>query len=202
MALARLGNVEINLVESEQPQFQNDVTEKPVESGQNIADHVKNLPDTLILTATISGPDWQTRRDKLLKYRKEGTALWYRGKVSMLPVVIQSLYENHDRYIKEGYRFTATLRQIRIAVQQTEILQKPDPAPTGATAAGTAGVTAQTAKTPPRVNKQLQEAGQQIEAAMVPPIRDIYGPSILTLASSVSVVRQRQDALNRLPGGR
>ena len=199
--LARIGNVEINLVENEQPRYANEVTEKPVESGQNIADHVRKIPDTMVLPCVISGNDWREKRAQLHKYRDEATVIMYRGKIMMLPVVIESMIENHDRFVANGYAYTITLKQMRFAVQQTEILQAPDPVNPNPPA-GAGATTTQTQPVKPPTREQIQEIGANNERIMAPPIAEIYGPSIFTMAANASASVQRQDALNRVPLGR
>ena len=202
---AKLGRIEIDLVRDEQPLRSNEITDKPVESGPNIVDHIKPLPERMTINAVLAGDGWQDKWEVIKEYVNKGTVLIYRGRETMLPVVIESLPSVADRFTADGIRFTAVLKRLRFAVSQTETLQKPDPV-TPSPPAGTKAVETQTKELTParrvQIREDLRATGQQIENALIPPIRDIYGPSVATLVANADALRARQEAMSRMPGGR
>lgn len=54
---ALLGDIELTVVISDEPTSEVEVTEKPVERGQDVADHVKKKPDTLSISGVVVGDD-------------------------------------------------------------------------------------------------------------------------------------------------
>lgn len=114
------GEVEFSTMEAENPTFGNEVTEHSVERGQDVADHVKPLPNEYSLQGVIVGPDAAEKLDKLLQFRKEGTLLTYIGRNATSQVVIENLSTEHSTQIANGLSFTLTLKQVRIA-NSTEV---------------------------------------------------------------------------------
>ncbi len=122
----RLGDVEI-LVISETPSFSNDVTEKPVEGG-TIVDNVKQNSTILNINGAVTGDDAFQKLQQLRKYSKAGTLLKYTGRNIFTNVVIEKFDTAHTVSIRNGFEFTITLKEIRIATAQIVQIQSPDPA--------------------------------------------------------------------------
>ena len=54
---ALLGDIELSVVTSDDPTSDVEVTEKPVERGQDVSDHVKKKPETLAISGVVVGDD-------------------------------------------------------------------------------------------------------------------------------------------------
>lgn len=115
MRRAMLGDIEISVVESDEISIAADTTDKPVEVGQDVSNHVKPKPDTIDIRGIIVGPDAPQKWSKLKLWNKTGELLRYINRVVYNNVVIQSLNSVHDGSIANGYKFDMTLKHIRIA---------------------------------------------------------------------------------------
>ena len=123
--MALLFDVEIDVVREEQLSYRNEVTEHAVEDGEAIADHTRRLPRGLSISATIAGPDWESRYERLRELadgREVGT---YVGVTVWENVVIESLDVTHSAQIVNGVRFSATLKQVRVAHVETRAFVAP-----------------------------------------------------------------------------
>lgn len=116
MQLALLGEVELSVVHSDEPTSDVDITEKPVERGQDVADHVKKKPDALNISGIIVGDDAATKLNKLKEYQRTGKLLTYINRVWWNNVVIESLNTRHGVNIGNGFEFDMVLKTVRIAV--------------------------------------------------------------------------------------
>lgn len=123
--LARLGDVEFSVVSEERPEFSSEISDRPVERGANIVDHVRPLPVTLTLTGVVTGDDAAQRLERLRRYREEAELLIYIGRNVLRDVVIQSLNTGHTAAVRDGFEFTLTLRQVRIVRPETASLVLP-----------------------------------------------------------------------------
>lgn len=115
MKRAKIGSVEFSVIESENPQNNLEITEKPVENGQDVADHGKLKPPTISLTGVIVGTDASSKLAQLKKYQKEVRLLKFVGRTSYDNMVIESLSTIHDTETSNGFKFTINLKQVRIA---------------------------------------------------------------------------------------
>lgn len=119
---ARLGNVEFSVVSSENITKDADVTEKPVEQGQDIADHIKPRPLTIALTGIITGSGAHGSLQQLYKYQKSGELLSYVGRSSNASMVIERLTTDHGADVAGGFRFNMVIKQVKVAVgKQMEV---------------------------------------------------------------------------------
>ncbi len=112
--------VEFDVVYDEEPQFRNRVTEKPVESGVDIVDHAEPLPYTFRLTGIVTGDehghdDAAEKLRQLKAFRNHREILTYVGRNLVDNVVIEELITTHDAKNRDGFNFTLTLKQVRIA---------------------------------------------------------------------------------------
>ncbi|SMB95334.1 hypothetical protein SAMN00017405_0383 [Desulfonispora thiosulfatigenes DSM 11270] len=124
MNLARLEDIEFSAVEKETPSGSVEVTEKPVERGQDIADHIKPKPIFLTINGVVVGDDAGDKLAKLNKYKNEGKLLTYTGRNIFYNVVIEQLDTTHDKGIANGFSFTMTLKHVRIAEGKTINIKK------------------------------------------------------------------------------
>ena len=115
MRRAKLGEVEFSVIESENPQDSVTVTDKPVESGQDVSDHVKQNPSIISISGQMIGDDAADKLKMLRKYLKEGALLKYVGRNIYDNMVIEDINRVHPVANRIGFGFTIKLKQVRIA---------------------------------------------------------------------------------------
>jgi hypothetical protein len=131
MKRAILGDVELTVVVSDEPTSDVEVTEKPVERGQDVSDHVKKKPETLSISGVIVGDDAGQKLNKLKEYQRTGKLLFYIHRVWWNNVVIESLNTRHSATVANGFEFDMVLKVVRIAVpKEVAITNLPAPAAT------------------------------------------------------------------------
>ena len=100
------------VVNSEAVSRQSTITDNPVEGGGNIQDHVFCQPLTIQLQGTaINGADTIAALSAMWK---KGDILTYTGRNRISNLVIQNLQSTHDPGNRNGFTFSATLKQITI----------------------------------------------------------------------------------------
>ncbi len=126
---AMLGDVELSVVLSDEPTADVEVTEKPVERGQDVSDHVKKKPEVLNISGVVVGDDAAAKLSKLKEYQRTGKLLTYINRVWYTNVVIESLNTRHGTAVRNGFEFDMTLKLVRIAVpKEVAITNLPPPA--------------------------------------------------------------------------
>jgi hypothetical protein len=113
------------LVESEDPQYGVDVTDQPVETGINLTDHVRRKPIGFAISGFIVGPDAAQIRATLIKYMETGELVYFDGR-NAFKGLITDISTKHDYKVANGYSFTMSLKEIRIA-QSSYTLNLPQP---------------------------------------------------------------------------
>ena len=114
MRRVKLGDIEFDVIESENPKDSITVTDKPVESGQDVSDHIKQNPSIINLRGQMT----EGAADKLQvlkKYQKEGTLLKYVGRNVYPNMVIEEIDREHGARNRLGFQFNIKLKQVRIA---------------------------------------------------------------------------------------
>lgn len=124
MKLALLGDVELSVVHSDDPTSDVEVTEKPVERGQDVSDHVKKKPETLAISGVVVGDDASSKLNKLKEYQRTGKLLTYIHRVWYNDVVIESLNTRHGANVANGFEFDMVLKVVRIAVPKEVAITK------------------------------------------------------------------------------
>lgn len=100
------------VVNSESVTRQSTITDNPVEGGGNIQDHVFCQPLTIQLQGTaINGADTIATLGAMWK---KGDILTYTGRNRITNLVIQNLQSTHAPDNRNGFSFSATLKQITI----------------------------------------------------------------------------------------
>lgn len=112
--MAMLGGYEIHVI-SETPDYGVNITQYPVEDDINLTDHVERLPTVMTIIGRILGPEASNIREKLKEAMYSGKRLDYIGRNAFRQVLIASIETEHDHEVANGYRFTMTLQQVRIA---------------------------------------------------------------------------------------
>lgn len=107
-----LDPLKTGVVNSEAVSRQSTITDNPVEGGGNIQDHVFCQPLTIQLQGTaINGADTIAALSAMWK---KGDILTYTGRNRISNLVIQNLQSTHDPSNRNGFTFSATLKQITI----------------------------------------------------------------------------------------
>jgi hypothetical protein len=191
---AKLGEVELDVVEVETPEHPNEVTIHPVEKGSEIIDHVKQNAISFSINGTVSGENAPQKLSQLRQYRDNGELLTYIGRNAFRDMVIESLSTRHDASIRNGFRFSITLKQVRIAKSLTVEIQLPDPV--SPKPIGTPATTTQTKNVTNKGTQQKQKVNIDEEKKAV--IESGYDVEVQRLK-----VAQRQKSVqvaNRLDG--
>lgn len=113
--IGQSGQVEFNTVTEEAPEYFNQITSHAVESGQDVADHVKLMPNVLPINGVVAGDDAAQKLQTLKQFRQNAELLQYIGRNAFSNVVIESLTTRHTARVRNGFEFDLTLRQVRIA---------------------------------------------------------------------------------------
>lgn len=113
---ALLGDIGLTAVISDDPTSDVEVTEKPVERGQDVSDHVKKKPETLNISGVVVGDDASSKLNKIKEYQRTGKLLTYIHRVWYENVVIESLNTRHGANVANGFEFDMVLKLVRIAV--------------------------------------------------------------------------------------
>ena len=114
MRRVKLGNIEFDVIESENPKDSVTVTDKPVERGQDVSDHIKQSPSIINIRGQMT-EDAADKLQVLKKYQKEGTLLKYVGRNIYPNMVIEEFDREHGVKNRHGFQFNITLKQVRIA---------------------------------------------------------------------------------------
>lgn len=125
MNRALLGEVEFSVVESENPSNTAEITEKPVEKGQDIVDHVKIKPFSMSITGVAVGEDAAQKLQKLLEYFNKGQLLTYVGRNVVTNILIEQFDRVHDNSVSNGFAFSMKLKQVRIATAKEIAIKNP-----------------------------------------------------------------------------
>ncbi|MEA0552963.1 hypothetical protein U1P98_04465 [Lysinibacillus irui] len=89
-------------------------TEHALEDGEQITDHVKSNPTTISLTGVILDGT-EAKVLKLRQYREKGVIFDFDYMTSLKHVIITDFNRDYEAKIKDGYAFTMTLKQIKVA---------------------------------------------------------------------------------------
>ncbi|NYV64656.1 hypothetical protein HYI36_05260 [Bacillus sp. Gen3] len=112
--MPKLGDVLIDSIKSIDLGESSDATDHALEDGEEISDHIKNDPITLNIEGVMLDKN-HAKLNKIRKYRQEGKILSFNYRAKLETVVITSFNPNYDSSIKDGYTFSMSLKQIRLA---------------------------------------------------------------------------------------
>ena len=118
--LCKLGDVFLTIVEEEEYNYSNDITERAMEDGSKVTDHAKSNLITINISGIIKGKGMYPQEEltKLRMYCLNRNVLKYIGVQKFGSCMIESFSNVHD--IKNGISFNITLKEIRI-VKKTSI---------------------------------------------------------------------------------
>ena len=124
--LARLYNddfdIEIEVAPEESVNLKNEVTEKPVEDKTEIADHINHQPVEINHTFVIAGDEAEDQRDRLEEASQYDEVFNYMDVKDYRlyeNMVILSINFNTDAQISNGYQGEISLKQVKVAEQET-----------------------------------------------------------------------------------
>lgn len=118
-----IDDVLVDVVENENPTFSNEITEKPVEDGSVITDHINNNPTEITLDIIITGEYGVTSEEKyerLLEIRDNRELISVAGALQVyenMAISELSLEKNADN--ATGYSGSVSLKQIKFATAET-----------------------------------------------------------------------------------
>lgn len=102
------------LVESEDPKFEVEVTDQPVENGINVSDHVQRKPYTMDISGFIVGEDAAQIREKIKTISESGELVEFQGR-NLFSGLIVSFSTNHTNRVANGFAFSLSMKEIRTA---------------------------------------------------------------------------------------
>lgn len=120
--LCKLGDVFLTLVEDEDYDYSNDITERAMEDGSKVTDHAKSNLITIKISGIITGKGAypQEQLTKLRLYCLNRNVLQYVGIQSFSSVMIESFGNKHSKEVANGITFDINLKEIRV-VKKTSI---------------------------------------------------------------------------------
>jgi len=130
--IAVLGGVLLDAVKSDRPTHAFDVTEKGIEDGSSIADHMKERPPVLPISGVIVGPDAWPRLNRIRQMQSDRQLVTYANRVIYRNMAIVSISTEHDATIGNGCKFNITLRRVRRVASQQVQVSSPTPMATKA----------------------------------------------------------------------
>lgn len=89
-------------------------TDHALEDGEQITDHVKSDPTTISLSGVILD-NMDEKVLKLRKYRESGEVISYNYMSPLSNMIITGFSRDYSKDIKDGYAFTMSLKQIKMA---------------------------------------------------------------------------------------
>lgn len=101
-------------VETEDPGYDIDVTDEPVEDNIDLTDHVQVKPRTIALKGRIVGDDADEKRQAILYAMENAGIVTYEGR-NYFVGLITGFSTTHDYTVANGFPFTLSLKEIRIA---------------------------------------------------------------------------------------
>jgi len=126
--VAVLGDVLLSHVTSDNPSHVFQVTDKAVEDGQSIADHMKERPASLTISGTILGPDAWPRLARIRQYQTNRELVTYTNRTIYSSMAVTNVNTVHGGATANGLSFNITLRHVRRARPATVQLTSVPPA--------------------------------------------------------------------------
>lgn len=102
------------LVDSEEPNFEIEVTQQPVEDNVNLTDHVQRKARTLSFSGYIVGEDAAQMREYMIAVQDSGSIVEFNGR-NYFVGLLNGFSTKHDASVGNGFSFTASLIEVRIA---------------------------------------------------------------------------------------
>ena len=122
------GTVEFGVVSEERSDYVADITEYPIEGGNQISDHAALRPVTLAIDGVVAGPSAAGVLATVRSWRENRLLVTYSGRGTYRDFVIKEFRPTEDVEVGDGFRFAMTLQEVRIASPATIPPVKRDPA--------------------------------------------------------------------------
>ncbi len=122
-----LGTVEFSVISEERPDFITDVTEYPVEGGQLFSDHASFRPISVSIDGIIAGYDASEKLENIRNWQQQRISVSYSGRRAYQNLVIKEFRPTENVEIGDGFQFSMTLQEIKIATLQVKTVAR-DPA--------------------------------------------------------------------------
>ena len=122
------GEVTFGVVSEERPDYVADVTEYPIEGGHNVSDHAALRPVVLTVDGVVTGSGAVSTFASIEGWQKDRLLVTYSGRRTYRDFVIKEFRPTEDVVVGDGFRFTLTLQEVKIASPATVSVVKRDPA--------------------------------------------------------------------------
>ena len=122
------GTVEFGVVSEERPDYVADITEYPIEGGNQISDHAALRPATLAIDGVVAGPSAAGVLATVRSWQENRLLVSYSGRGTYRDFVIKEFRPTEDVEVGDGFRFAMTLQEVRIVSPATILRVKRDPA--------------------------------------------------------------------------
>mgnify|MGYP001211798635 FL=1 len=122
------GTVEFGVVSEERPDYVADITEYPIEGGNQISDHAALRPVTLAIDGVVAGPSAAGVLATVRSWQENRLLVTYSGRGTYRDFVIKEFRPTEDVEVGDGFRFAMALHEVRIVSPATILRVKRDPA--------------------------------------------------------------------------
>jgi hypothetical protein len=122
------GTVEFGVVSEERSDYVADITEYPIEGGNQISDHATLRPVTLAIDGVVAGPSAAGVLATVRSWQENRLLVSYSGRGTYRDFVIKEFRPTEDVEVGDGFRFAMTLQEVRIVSPATILRVKRDPA--------------------------------------------------------------------------
>lgn len=119
-----LGDLLLEVVSEEAIDESNKITEKPVEKGADISDHIRQDPVKINLTATVAGDEAESLFLQLEEMRNAQEVFDYYGEQRGEPyesMAIEKVTLTRNPNIANGHAISISLKQVRVVEQKTTV---------------------------------------------------------------------------------
>ena len=113
--IAILGDVLLSAVTKETITHSSEVTDKAVEDGTNIADHMKEHPVLVSISGVCVGEDAWLRLSRIRQMRTNRQLVSYANRNIFTSMAVTNINTDHDSTIAGGFKFDITLKHVRRA---------------------------------------------------------------------------------------
>ena len=148
----KLQDVVLDAMVEEEVKHSADVTDKPVEKGQDISDHMEQRPFGVRLEGSIVD-DAPSKIETLRRYQKDKELLKYMGRNMFADVVLIDLNTRHIPSNAEGFDYIITLQYVKISKPETFEVKVSNPE-----------TKEQDAKTATKVKQKTNSGRQQLQS--------------------------------------
>lgn len=122
------GTVEFGVVSEERPDYVADITEYPIEGGNQISDHAALRPVTLAIDGVVAGPSAAGVLVAVRSWQENRLLVTYSGRGTYRDFVIKEFRPTEVVEVGDGFRFAMALQEVRIVSPATILRVKRDPA--------------------------------------------------------------------------